>query len=37
MQGYDHRSICRFASESSEGYKLILDVLMIWADGLNQY
>lgn len=33
MQGCDHRSICRFASESSEGYKAILNVLLEWAEG----
>ena len=36
MQGCDHRSICRFAGESSEGYKAIMSVLLEWAEELNQ-
>lgn len=36
MQSYDHRSICRFSGESSEGYKSVLGVIQDWIEGFNQ-
>lgn len=36
MQGCDHKSICRFAGETSEAYKTVLNVLQDWVEELNQ-
>lgn len=32
MHGCDHKTICRFESETSSGYQSILGVLQGWAD-----
>jgi hypothetical protein len=32
MQNYDHRTMCRFQDESSNGYKIISGILHEWAD-----
>lgn len=35
MPGCDHRSVCRFAGESSGGYKSIIGVLPDWVEDLG--
>jgi hypothetical protein len=36
MHGCDHRTICRFEAETSNGYKSILGVLQDWADAAKE-